>query len=42
LGEIYQDLMGTAFSAVFVMALVGGSALPYLTGVLGDWQGLRA
>ncbi len=42
LGEIYQDLTGTAFSAVFVMALVGGSALPYLTGVLGDWQGLRA
>lgn len=41
LGEIYQDLTGTAFSAVFVMALVGGSALPYLTGVLGDWQGLR-
>jgi fucose permease len=38
----YHDLTGTAFSAVFVMALVGGSVLPYLTGVLGDWQGLRA
>ncbi len=41
LGEIYQDLTGTAFSAAFVMALLGGSALPYLTGVLGDRQGLR-
>lgn len=42
LGGLYQDLTGTAFSAAFVMALLGGSALPYLTGVLGDWQGLRA
>jgi MFS transporter, FHS family, glucose/mannose:H+ symporter len=42
LGGLYQDLTGTAFSAVFVMALVGGSSLPYLTGVLGDRQGLRA
>jgi MFS transporter, FHS family, glucose/mannose:H+ symporter len=42
LGGRYQDLTGTAFSAAFVMALLGGSALPYLTGVLGDWQGLRA
>lgn len=42
LGEVYQDLTGTAFSAAFVMALLGGSTLPYLTGVLGDWQGLRA
>jgi MFS transporter, FHS family, glucose/mannose:H+ symporter len=42
LGELYKDLTGTAFSAVFVMALVGGSAFAYLTGVLGDWQGLRA
>jgi fucose permease len=42
LGGLYQDLTGTAFSAAFVMALLGGSALPYLTGVIGDWQGLRA
>ena len=42
LGGLCQDLTGTAFSAVFVMALVGGSSLPYLTGVLGDRQGLRA
>jgi fucose permease len=42
LGGLYHDLTGTAFSAVFVMALFGGSTIPYLTGVLGDWQGLRA
>jgi MFS transporter, FHS family, glucose/mannose:H+ symporter len=42
LGGLYSDLTGTAFSAVFVMALIGGSALPYLTGVLSDRQGLRA
>ena len=42
LGGLYRDLTGTAFSAVFVMALIGGSALSYLTGVLGDRQGLRA
>lgn len=42
LGGLYRDLTGTAFSAVFVMALIGGSSLPYLTGVLADRQGLRA
>jgi fucose permease len=42
LGELYQDLTGTAFSAVFVMALIGGSTLSYATGVLGDQFGLRA
>jgi fucose permease len=42
LGGLYRDLTGTAFSAVFVMALIGGSALPYLPAVLGDRHGLRA
>jgi fucose permease len=41
LGGLYRDLTGTAFSAVFVLALFGGSLLPYLTGVLGDRQGLQ-
>jgi fucose permease len=41
LGERYQDLTGTAFSAAFVMALIGGSTLSYATGVLGDRFGLR-
>jgi FHS family glucose/mannose:H+ symporter-like MFS transporter len=42
LGGRYQDLTGTAFSAAFVMALIGGSTLSYATGVLGDRFGLRA
>ena len=42
LGGLYRDLTGTAFSVAFVMALMGGSSLPYLTGVLGDRHGLRA
>jgi fucose permease len=42
LGGLYHDLTGTAFSAVFVIALLGGSALPFLTGVLADRHGLRA
>ena len=37
----YARLSGTAFSVVFVMALTGGTALPYVTGVLGDTFGLR-
>ena len=41
-GDRYPDLSGTAFSIVLVMALTGGSLLPYLTGVLGEQLGLRA
>jgi fucose permease len=41
-GTIYAELTGTAFSIAFVLALAGGSALPYLTGLLGDRYGLRA
>jgi fucose permease len=41
IGELYTELTGTAFSIAFVMALTGGSALPYLTGRLGDRYGLR-
>jgi fucose permease len=41
-GDRYERLSGTAFGAVFVMALTGGTAAPYLTGVLGDAFGLRA
>lgn len=42
LGERFHDLTGTAFSAVFVVALVGGSVLPFATGALGDQYGLGA
>jgi FHS family glucose/mannose:H+ symporter-like MFS transporter len=41
IGEIYSELTGTAFSVAFVIALLGGSALPYVTGLLGDELGLR-
>ena len=40
-GDRYAELSGTAFSLVIVMALVGGMLLPYATGVLGGWYGLR-
>lgn len=40
-GDRYEDLSGSAFSFVLVMALAGGSTLPYVTGVLGEAFGLR-
>ncbi|HET7321476.1 MAG TPA: MFS transporter [Longimicrobiaceae bacterium] len=40
-GDRYAELSGTAFSIVLVMALTGGSLLPYLTGVLGGAYGMR-
>lgn len=40
-GDRYERLSGTAFGVVLVMGLAGGTALPYLTGVLGDAFGLR-
>lgn len=40
-GDRYASLSGTAFSVVLVMALCGGTLLPYLTGVLADAAGLR-
>lgn len=40
-GDRYARLSGTAFGVVLAMALVGGTALPYVTGVLGDAVGLR-
>lgn len=40
-GDRYERMSGTAFGVVLVMALMGGTALPYVTGVLGDAFGLR-
>ncbi|NIP78322.1 MAG: MFS transporter [Gemmatimonadetes bacterium] len=40
-GDRYAELSGTAFSFVLVMALAGGSTLPWVTGVLGGAFGLR-
>lgn len=41
IGELYRHVTGTAFSMAFVLALLGGSVLPFLTGFLGDLAGLR-
>jgi len=40
-GDRYPTLSGTAFSVAFVMALTGGSLLPYASGLLGNSFGLR-
>jgi len=40
-GDRYERLSGTAIGVVLVMALMGGTAMPYVTGVLGDAFGLR-
>ena len=37
----HSALLGTAFSVVMVMALTGGTLVPYVTGVLGASYGLR-
>jgi fucose permease len=41
-GDRHERMTGTAFGVVLVMALTGGTALPYITGLLGDLIGLRA
>jgi fucose permease len=41
-GERYAAASGTAFSIALVMALTGGMFVPYMTGVLGTSNGLRA
>jgi MFS transporter, FHS family, glucose/mannose:H+ symporter len=41
-GERYAALSGTAFGIALVLALTGGSILPYATGALGELHGLRA
>jgi fucose permease len=40
-GDRYAALTGTAFSIVLVMALTGGSILPWATGAIGQGYGLR-
>lgn len=40
-GDRHERLSGTAFGVVLAMALLGGTVLPYVTGVLGDAVGLR-
>ena len=40
-GDLFVHLSGTAFSIVFVMALMGGMTMPYLIGVISDIYNLR-
>ncbi len=40
-GDRFASLSGTAFSVALVMALCGGTLLPYLTGALAESAGLR-
>lgn len=40
-GDRYEQLSGTAIGVALVMALMGGTTMPYVTGVLGDAFGLR-
>ncbi len=40
-GDRYATLSGTAFSLVLVMALTGGSTLPWVAGALGETYGMR-
>ena len=41
IGTRFAALSGTAFSAAFTMALIGGMTLPYVAGVLGERFGMR-
>ena len=41
IGTRFAALSGTAFSAAFTMALIGGMILPYAAGVLGERFGMR-
>ena len=40
-GSLFARLSGTAFSILFVIALIGGSLLPLLTGILAELFSLR-
>ena len=41
IGDLFPQLSGTAFSIAFVIALIGGTILPFVTGVSADSFGLR-
>ena len=41
IGDLYPKLSGTAFSIAFVIALTGGTTLPFVTGLLANSYGLR-
>ncbi len=39
-GEMYSKLSGTAFSLVFVIALIGNMIISYLTGIVSEYYGI--
>jgi len=41
IADLFPQLSGTAFSITFVIALIGGTVLPFTTGVLADAYNLR-
>lgn len=41
IGDLYPKFSGTAFSIAFVIALTGGTILPFLTGLVANSFGLR-
>jgi FHS family glucose/mannose:H+ symporter-like MFS transporter len=40
-GEIYADMSGTAFSLVFVIALIGNTIMNYLVGIIAQNYGIK-
>ena len=40
-GELYTDLSGTAFSMVFVIALIGNTLMNYLVGIIAHTYGIK-
>lgn len=41
IGNLYQEMSGTAFSVAMTIAMIGGMLLPYLAGIIGDTYGLK-
>jgi MFS transporter, FHS family, glucose/mannose:H+ symporter len=39
--DLYPKITGTAFSVVFVIALLGNMAINYLVGVISEWYGAK-
>jgi fucose permease len=40
-GELYKEMSGTAFSFVFVIALIGNMIINYLMGVIAQVAGMK-
>lgn len=42
IGDLYPQLSGTAFSIAFVIALIGGTTIPFLIGIIANAYNLRS